>query len=143
MNQTDMLPREEFARQMERLRELKDRQEELSNDERAALWELADQLAATRVQLQGEAEAGVLDIGAILILRELISGREVTVQLVPDLDAVWRRENVLMVSRESPTGQMLIGRKVGDQFTVNGMGSAQELVYEIVSQARTPGDSRD
>jgi len=134
MTQNDVLPREEFARQMNRLKDLKARQEELSNEERAELWVLGDQLAATRVRLQGEAEEGVLDTGSTLTLRELLSGREMTVQLVPDLDEVWQRENVMMVSRGSPTGQMLIGRKVGDQFTVSGVSSAKALVYEIVSQ---------
>ncbi|GGO38265.1 hypothetical protein [Deinococcus humi] len=113
--------------------------EELSNEGRAELWQLAAQPVATRVQLQGEAETDVLDIGAILTLREPMSGREVSVRLVPDLDAVWRKVKVLMVSREFPTEQTL-SRPGSGRFTGSEMGSAQELVCEILLQGHAPGD---
>ncbi|TDJ18576.1 MAG: transcription elongation factor GreA [Gammaproteobacteria bacterium] len=74
--------------------------------------------------------AGRVVFGATLELYEVSTEKEVTYQIVGEMEADIRKG---LISITSPIARALIGKSEGDQVTVDAPGGARE--YEIISIA--------
>ena len=101
----------------------------------ARIEELEDQLARAVLLAPGEGNTpGQVALGSRVRLLSVGLGRELPLQLVSAAEATAgpSEDGVPLVSSESPVGRELLGRSVGDEFTVNlGRTQAQYRVLEV------------
>lgn len=90
----------------------------------ARVEELEDQLGRA-VVIEGHSRTQV-DLGAVVTLRS--GGEELRVQLVSPVEAEVVGE-LPHISDASPLGQALLGRKLGDTFTLEAAGRSTD--YEV------------
>lgn len=94
--------------------------------------ELEDLIARAVVIEPGAEEEDGIRLGSVVTLLDLDSGRRLTLQLVspPEASAVPGERS--RVSRESPVGRALLGRRVGDEVTVDlGRRTVRYRVEEV------------
>jgi transcription elongation factor GreA len=78
--------------------------------------DLEDQL--DRAEIISDTDAGRIDLGAVVTLREDGAARDMRVQVVSPVEAGVLEGEFPKVSDESPLGQALIGHATGDTITV-------------------------
>lgn len=79
--------------------------------------ELDDQLA--RAEIIREYSRDVADLGACITLQDPEADEEFEVQLVSPVEAEVAESAIPRISDASPLGKALLGRKVGESFTVS------------------------
>ncbi|AFZ68595.1 GreA/GreB family elongation factor [Deinococcus peraridilitoris] len=110
---------------------LEDAKREKMNIE-ARIDELEDTLARAMVMADHEADTGKAALGAIVVLLDENSKREMRVQLVSAPEASVLGGGLPKISDDSPVGTQLMGRKVGESFVVNlGQRQAKYKVKSI------------
>jgi transcription elongation factor GreA len=84
----------------------------------ARIFELEDILArAVIVEAPPEGD-GQVSLGSVVTLQDEAQGRELRVQLVSAVEVDALAQGVTQVSEDSPVGQALRGRRVGEVFEV-------------------------
>lgn len=81
--------------------------------------DLEDTLARAVVIAQAQVGEGRAVLGSVVTLLDVQTGRELCLQLVNPLEASASPGQRPRVSTESPVGRALLGRPVGETFTVN------------------------
>lgn len=109
---------------------LEDAKREKMNIE-ARIDELEDTLARAIIIADHGGGDGRAALGAIIVLLDENSKREMRVQLVSAPEASVLGEGLPKISDDSPVGTQLIGRKVGESFVVN-LG-ARQAKYKVKS----------
>ena len=97
----------------------------------ARIDELEDTLARAIVMEDHNGDEGRAALGAIIVLFDENSKREMRVQLVSAPEASVLGGDLPKISDDSPVGTALIGRKVGETFVVN-LG-ARQAKYKVKS----------
>ncbi|MBZ9713380.1 GreA/GreB family elongation factor [Deinococcus multiflagellatus] len=92
---------------------------------------LEDSLAQATVLAPAPGAPDTAQLGSLVTLQDMASGRERRLQLVAPLEASAVAGERPRVSTESPVGQALLGRRVGETFTVN-LGS-RSATYRVLS----------
>lgn len=94
--------------------------------------ELEDTLARAIVMEDHEEDVGRAALGAIIVLIDENSKKEMKVQLVSAPEASVLGGGLPKISDDSPVGTQLLGRKVGESFVVNlGQRQAKYKVKSI------------
>lgn len=94
--------------------------------------ELEDLIARAVVIEPGAGEEGAIRLGSAVTLLDLDADRRLTVQLVSPHEASTVPGERPRVSSESPVGRALLGRQVGDGFTVDlGRRTVRYRVEEV------------
>ncbi|MBB5235118.1 GreA/GreB family elongation factor [Deinococcus budaensis] len=97
----------------------------------ARILELEDVLArAVIVEAAPDGRGGVT-LGTVVVLEEAGQGREMRVQLVSAVEVDALAQGVTQVSDDSPVGQALLGRRVGESFEVEQ--AERRLRYTVKS----------
>lgn len=102
----------------------------------ARIEELEDQLARAVVLTPGAGNDGRAAVGSRVTLLNIGLGRELPLHLVSAAEAAAGPEagGVALVSTESPVGRALLGRRAGEEFTVDlGRTQAQYRVLMVES----------
>lgn len=98
----------------------------------ARVDELEDLIARAVVIEPGVGEGDTIRLGSVVTLLDLEAGRHLTVQLVSPHEASAVPGERPRVSSESPVGRALLGRRVGETFTVDlGRRTVRYQVEEI------------
>jgi len=84
----------------------------------ARILELEDVLARAVVVQAAPDGGGQVALGTVVVLEEAEQGREMRVQLVSAVEVDALAGGATQVSDDSPVGQALLGRRVGDTFEV-------------------------
>jgi len=84
----------------------------------ARILELEDVLARAVVVQAAPDGGGQVALGTVVVLEEAGQGREMRVQLVSAVEVDALAGGATQVSDDSPVGQALLGRRVGDTFEV-------------------------
>lgn len=84
----------------------------------ARIFELEDVLARAVIVEALPGEEGKVGLGSVVVLADEEHGREMQVQLVSAVEVSALTEGVTQVSDDSPVGQALRGRGVGESFEV-------------------------
>ena len=84
----------------------------------ARILELEDVLARAVIAQAAPDGSGVVSLGTVVVLEEAGQGREMRVQLVSAVEVDALAEGATQVSDDSPVGQALMGRRVGESFEV-------------------------
>lgn len=109
---------------------LEDAKREKMNIE-ARIDELEDTLARAVVMDGASGDEGRASLGAIVVLIDENSKREMRVQLVSAPEASVLGGGLPKISDDSPVGTALLGRKAGESFVVN-LG-ARQAKYKVKS----------
>lgn len=91
--------------------------------------DLEDQL--DRAEIIADKDAGSIDLGSVVTLREQDAASEMKVQVVSPIEAGVLEGDVPKVSDESPLGRALLGHVAGDTVSVK-LGERTKS-YEVVS----------
>lgn len=83
----------------------------------ARILELEDVLARA-VVVEAPESGDTVALGSVVVLQEEERGREMQVQLVSAVEVDALAEGATQVSDDSPVGQALLGRRVGETFEV-------------------------
>lgn len=84
----------------------------------ARIFELEDVLARAVIVEAPQDGENRADLGSVVVLADEEHGRELQVQLVSAVEVSALTEGVTQVSEDSPVGQALRGRGVGETFEV-------------------------
>ncbi len=110
---------------------LEDAKREKSNIE-ARIEELEDTLARATIMGDGAASSGRAELGAIVVLHNETTQKEMRVQLVSAAEATVLGGGLPRISDDSPVGTQLLGRKSGESFVVN-LGEGRQVKYKVKS----------
>ena len=97
----------------------------------ARIERLERQLEAARVAAP-DAENGVVDLGELVRLRDLATGKRLEYELVGTFEA---DPTTGRVSAESPLGRALLGRRKGDVAVVQAPSGVRQLRITSIAQA--------
>jgi transcription elongation factor GreA len=97
----------------------------------ARIERLERRLAAARVA-EPDAANGVVDLGELVRLRDLETGKRLEYELVGTLEA---NAAVGRISAESPLGRALLGRRKGEVALVDAPGGQRQLRITSIAQA--------
>lgn len=96
----------------------------------ARILELEDVLARA-VVVETSGSDGRVGLGSVVVLRDDERGRELEVRLVSAVEVDALAEGATQVSEDSPVGQALMGRRVGESFEVTQ--GERQLRYTVKS----------
>lgn len=96
----------------------------------ARILELEDVLARA-VIVEAPESGDTVMLGSVVVLQEEERGREMQVQLVSAVEVDALAGGATQVSEDSPVGQALLGRRVGDTFEVEQ--AERRLRYTVKS----------
>ncbi|MBB6098063.1 transcription elongation factor GreA [Deinobacterium chartae] len=94
--------------------------------------ELEDTLARATI-IAGSGDAETAGLGALIVLHDEKTGKEMKVQLVSAPEASVLGGSLPRISEDSPVGLQLMGRKIGESFVVNLDEGRRQLKYRVVS----------
>lgn len=98
----------------------------------ARILELEDVLARAVIVEAAPDAGGQVGLGTVVVLQDPERGRELQVQLVSAVEVNALAEGVTQVSDDSPVGQALRGRRVGETFEVDlGTGRVRYTVKSV------------
>ena len=97
----------------------------------ARILELEDVLARAVIVEGTPEEGGQITLGSLVVLRDDEQDRELEVRLVGAVEVDALAEGATQVSEDSPVGQALMGRRVGESFEVTQGG--RQLRYTVKS----------
>ncbi|MFC4452315.1 GreA/GreB family elongation factor [Deinococcus sonorensis] len=85
----------------------------------ARIFELEDALARAVVVDDSNTQDGTVMLGSVVLLHEETQGQDMRVQLVSSVEVTVRDDRITQLTDDSPVGQMVMGRRVGETVTVN------------------------
>lgn len=97
----------------------------------ARILELEDVLARAVIVEGTPEEGGQITLGSLVVLRDDEHNRELEVRLVSAVEVDALAEGATQVSEDSPVGQALMGRRVGESFEVTQ--GERQLRYTVKS----------
>lgn len=97
----------------------------------ARILELEDVLARAVIVEGTSEEGGQITLGSLVVLRDDEHSRELEVRLVSAVEVDALAEGATQVSEDSPVGQALMGRRVGESFEVTQ--GERQLRYTVKS----------
>ena len=97
----------------------------------ARILELEDVLARAVIVEDTPEEGGQITLGSLVVLRDDERDRELEVRLVSAVEVDALAEGATQVSEDSPVGQALMGRRVGESFEVTQ--GERQLRYTVKS----------
>lgn len=97
----------------------------------ARILELEDVLARAVIVEGTPEEGGQITLGSLVVLRDDEHDRELEVRLVSAVEVDALAEGATQVSEDSPVGQALMGRRVGESFEVTQ--GERQLRYTVKS----------
>lgn len=97
----------------------------------ARILELEDVLARAVIVEGTPEQDGQITLGSVVVLRDDDHGRELEVRLVSAVEVDALAEGAAQVSEDSPVGQALMGRRVGESFEVTQ--AERQLRYTVKS----------
>ncbi len=90
-----------------------------------------EEILARAVIIDASSHDDTIDLGAVIILHEETSSREMKVRLVSASEASTLSSEIRQISDDSPVGLAIMGKKPGDSVTVELPG--RQMKYKVIS----------
>jgi transcription elongation factor GreA len=90
-----------------------------------------EEILARAVIIDASSHDDTIDLGAVIILHEETSSREMKVRLVSASEASTLSSEIRQISDDSPVGLAIMGKKSGDSVTVQLPG--RQMKYKVMS----------
>ena len=139
LQELKVVRRKEIAQKIKEAREQGDLSENAEYDaakdeqrDMEARIEEIEQILKNAVVIDEKFEKGVISLGCYVLLEDISLGKEVTYHIVGSTEA-----NSLegKISNESPVGQALMGKQIGDVVTVETQAGVME--YKVLDISRS------
>ena len=122
LQELKVVRRKEIAQKIKEAREQGDLSENAEYD--AAKDEEIEQILKNAVVIDEKFEKGVISLGCHVLLEDISLGKEVTYHIVGSTEADILQNKV---SNEAPIGRALLGKKIGDVVSVEGINQVNDF----------------
>ena len=123
LQELKVVRRKEIAQKIKEAREQGDLSENAQRDIEARIEEI-EKILKNAVVIDEKFEKGVISLGCYVLLEDISLGKEVTYHIVGSTEADILQNKV---SNEAPIGRALLGKKIGDVVSVEGINQVNDF----------------
>ena len=128
LQELKVVRRKEIAQKIKEAREQGDLSEnaeyDAAKDEQRDMEARIEQILKNAVVIDEKFEKGVISLGCYVLLEDISLGKEVTYHIVGSTEADILQNKV---SNEAPIGRALLGKKIGDVVSVEGINQVNDF----------------
>ena len=128
LQELKVVRRKEIAQKIKEAREQGDLSEnaeyDAAKDDMEARIEEIEKILKNAVVIDEKFEKGVISLGCHVLLEDITLGKEVTYHIVGSTEADILQNKI---SNEAPIGRALLGKKIGDVVSVEGINQVNDF----------------
>ena len=128
LQELKVVRRKEIAQKIKEAREQGDLSEnaeyDAAKDEQRDMEARIEEIVKNAVVIDEKFEKGVISLGCHVLLEDITLGKEVTYHIVGSTEADILQNKI---SNEAPIGRALLGKKIGDVVSVEGINQVNDF----------------
>ena len=124
LQELKVVRRKEIAQKIKEAREQGDLSEKDEQRDMEARIEEIEKILKNAVVIDEKFEKGVISLGCHVLLEDITLGKEVTYHIVGSTEADILQNKI---SNEAPIGRALLGKKIGDVVSVEGINQVNDF----------------
>ena len=128
LQELKVVRRKEIAQKIKEAREQGDLSEnaeyDAAKDEQRDMEARIEEIEKNAVVIDEKFEKGVISLGCHVLLEDITLGKEVTYHIVGSTEADILQNKI---SNEAPIGRALLGKKIGDVVSVEGINQVNDF----------------